>query len=83
MISRTEIELRIAEHEARVARVNLTGWQRQGAGPPRRPRPARQPRYALAALLGALAARLDPTHAQAAPSPGARGTEHYASRGGT
>ena len=77
MISRTEIELRIAEHEARVARVNLTGWQRPEAGPGRRPL------YALAALLGALAARLDPTHAQTAPSPGARGTEHYASRGGT
>ena len=77
MISRTEIELRIAEHEARVARVNLTGWQRREAGHGRRPL------FALAALLRALAARLDPTHAQTAPSPGARGTEHYASRGGT
>jgi hypothetical protein len=77
MISQTEIELRIAEHEERAARVNLTGWQRRGAGPGRRPL------FAMAALLLALAARLDPAHAQTAPSPRTRGTEHYASRGGT
>ena len=77
MISRTEVELRIAEHEARVARVNLTGWQRREAGPGRRPL------FTLAALLRELAARLDPAHAQAALSPRTRGSEHYASRGGT
>jgi hypothetical protein len=66
MIDRNDIELRIAEHEERVALVNRTGWQRHGAVP------ARRPRRALAAVLRALATRLDPAQSPVPPFPPAR-----------
>ena len=44
-----------------MARVNETGWQREQAIR------AERPRRALAVLLRALAARLDPTYAQVPP----------------
>jgi hypothetical protein len=59
MIDRNDIERRIAEHHERVARVNETGWRRE------KPIRAQRPRHALAALLRALAVRLDPTYDQA------------------
>ena len=53
MIDRTSLDLRIAEHSATTARINQFDW--------RHGQPARRPiRAALATVLVALAARLDP-----------------------
>jgi hypothetical protein len=54
MIDRNDIDQRIAAHTTTVARINETGWQRQGEPE------LRAIRTALAAALVALAARLDP-----------------------
>jgi sugar (pentulose or hexulose) kinase len=53
MIDRTDIELRLAAHAAKTARINERGWQRQHANA------GRSARAALAGLLVALATRLD------------------------
>ncbi|MGN6756727.1 MAG: hypothetical protein ACTHMJ_10115 [Thermomicrobiales bacterium] len=58
MMDRTTFDLRIAEHNATVARVNTSEWQHG--------QPTRRPiRAALASILVTLAARLDPV--QTAP----------------
>ena len=54
MIDRTALDLRIAEHSTMTARINGQEWQRQG----RIARPTL--RAGLAALMIALAARLEP-----------------------
>ena len=53
MIDRTTFDLRLAEHQATMARIEVRGWQHQG-GTPRQPA-----RTALAAAMAALGARLD------------------------
>ena len=53
------VEIAVAEHRARVARVNQEAWMDQ-------PRPHRELRGQIAAVLIALAGRLDPASARRA-----------------